>query len=41
MNERARVVVLDDYEALLRKTADWSAVDALADVAVHTERLRG
>jgi phosphoglycerate dehydrogenase-like enzyme len=41
MSERKRVVVLDDYEALLRKTADWSAVDALADVAVHTERLRG
>jgi phosphoglycerate dehydrogenase-like enzyme len=41
MSERARIVVLDDYEASLRKTADWSAVDALADVEVHTERLRG
>ena len=38
---RPRVVVLDDYEQSLRKTADWSAVDALADVTVHSERLRG
>lgn len=35
------VVVLDDYEQSLRKTADWSAVDALADVKIHSERLRG
>jgi phosphoglycerate dehydrogenase-like enzyme len=38
---KPRVVVLDDYENSLRKTADWSAVDARADVTVHTERLRG
>ena len=38
---KPRVVVLDDYEQSLRKTADWSAVDALADVKVHSERLRG
>lgn len=38
---RARVVVLDDYEDSLRKTADWKPVEALADVTVHTERLRG
>jgi phosphoglycerate dehydrogenase-like enzyme len=38
---KPRVVVLDDYEASLRKTADWSGVDALADVTVHGERLRG
>jgi phosphoglycerate dehydrogenase-like enzyme len=36
-----RIVVLDDYEDSLRKTADWSPVQARADVAFHTERLRG
>ena len=41
MSARPRVVVLDDYEDSLRRTADWSAVDALADVEVHTTRLRG
>ena len=41
MSVRPRVVVLDDYEQSLRKTADWSTVDALADVTVHSERLRG
>ncbi len=38
---RARIVVLDDYEQSIRKTADWSAVEAKADVTVHSERLRG
>ena len=38
---RPRVVVLDDYEDSLRRTADWSPVEALADVTVHTRRLRG
>ena len=38
---KPRIVVLDDYEQSLRKTADWSAVDALADVKVHSEKLRG
>ena len=38
---RPLIVVLDDYEHSLRRTADWSAVDALADVKVYTERLRG
>ena len=36
-----RVVVLDDYEESLRKTADWSAVEAKASVTIHTQRLRG
>ena len=36
-----RVVVLDDYEDSLRKTADWSPVRKLAEVEFHTERLRG
>jgi phosphoglycerate dehydrogenase-like enzyme len=39
--KRPRVVVLDDYEDSLRKTADWSAIEARADVEFHTERLRG
>ena len=41
MSARPRVVVLDDYEQLLRKSGDWASVDALADVVVHPERLRG
>ncbi len=41
MSARPKIVVLDDYEQSLRKTADWSAVDARADVRVHHERLRG
>ena len=40
MSARPRVVVLDDYEQIVRKT-DWSKVEARADVKVHTERLRG
>jgi phosphoglycerate dehydrogenase-like enzyme len=38
---KRRVVVLDDYEDSLRKTADWTPVLKLADVEFHTERLRG
>jgi phosphoglycerate dehydrogenase-like enzyme len=41
MSARAKVVVLDDYEDSLRKTADWKPVEARADVVVHTKRLRG
>lgn len=41
MSARPRIVVLDDYEDSLRKTADWGPVEALAEVIVHTERLRG
>ena len=41
MSARPRIVVLDDYEQLLRKSGDWASVDALADVVVHHERLRG
>jgi phosphoglycerate dehydrogenase-like enzyme len=41
MSARPQVVVLDDYERSLRRTADWSAIDARADVKVHHERLRG
>jgi phosphoglycerate dehydrogenase-like enzyme len=38
---RPKIVVLDDYEDSLRRTADWSAVTARADVTFHTRRLRG
>src|SRR5205085_1916112 len=38
---RPRIVVLDDYEDSLRRTADWQPIQARADVEVHTERLRG
>ena len=38
---KPKIVVLDDYEDSLRKTADWKPVEALADVSFHTERLRG
>ena len=38
---KPRVVVLDDYEDSLRRTADWSPVEAKADVEFHTQRLRG
>lgn len=41
MNARPKVVVLDDYERSLHRTADWSAVQARADVKVHHERLKG
>jgi phosphoglycerate dehydrogenase-like enzyme len=38
---RPRIVVLDDYEDSLRRTADWTGVEAKADVTFHTRRLRG
>ena len=38
---KPRIVVLDDYEDSLRRTADWSPIEARADVSFHTERLRG
>ena len=41
MSKRPRIVVLDDYEDSLRRTVDWSPVQARAEVAFHTERLRG
>jgi phosphoglycerate dehydrogenase-like enzyme len=39
--QRPRIVVLDDYEDSLRRSADWSAVESRADVHVHTQRLKG
>jgi phosphoglycerate dehydrogenase-like enzyme len=41
MSARPRIVVLDDYEQAMRRCADWSAIDKVADVAVHHEKLRG
>jgi phosphoglycerate dehydrogenase-like enzyme len=41
MSARPKVVALDDYEDCLRKGGDWKAVEARADVTVHTRRLRG
>jgi len=38
---RPRIVVLDDYEDSLRRTADWSAIEARADIEFNTRRLRG
>ncbi len=39
--QRPRIVVLDDLERAARTSADWSAVEAVADVVVHEERLVG
>jgi phosphoglycerate dehydrogenase-like enzyme len=41
MSARPRIVVLDDYEQAMRRCADWSAIDKVADVTVHHEKLRG
>jgi len=41
MTEKPLIVVLDDYEDSLRRTADWSEVEKHARVEHHTERLRG
>ncbi|MEP6607540.1 MAG: D-2-hydroxyacid dehydrogenase family protein [Burkholderiaceae bacterium] len=38
---QSRIVVLDDYERAIRKLADWSDIDRLADVEVHHEPVRG
>jgi phosphoglycerate dehydrogenase-like enzyme len=39
--DRPIVVVLDDYERALRRLADWSDIDRLADVRLFHEPLRG
>lgn len=41
MSARPKIVVLDDYEDSLRRTADWKQVEAAAQVTFHTRRLRG
>ena len=40
-NDRPLVVALDDYEHALRALADWSAVEARAELRVFHEPLRG
>ncbi len=39
--DRPTIVVLDDYERALRRLADWSEIDPLAEVRVFHEPLRG
>ena len=41
MSSKPIIVVLDDYERVARDYADWSAVDAKADVRAYREALRG
>ena len=38
---KPRIVVLDDSERALRRLADWSAIDAQAEVTVHHAPLAG
>lgn len=38
---RTHIVVLDDYERSLRRLADWTELDRLADIEVHHDPLRG
>lgn len=40
MNKQ-KVVVLDDYEKAFTQQADWSVIQSLADVEIHTEKLVG
>ena len=37
----ARIVVLDDYERSLRRLADWTELDRLAEIETHHVPLRG
>ncbi len=39
--DRPTIVVLDDYERALRRLADWSEIDRLAEVRLFHEPLRG
>jgi phosphoglycerate dehydrogenase-like enzyme len=41
MASKPIIVVLDDYERVARSYADWSAVDAKAEVRVYREALHG
>ena len=41
MTPKPIIVVLDDFERVARDYADWSNVDAKADVRVYREALRG
>ncbi|MDB5828565.1 MAG: hypothetical protein JWQ73_2785, partial [Variovorax sp.] len=41
MPNRPLVVLLDDYEHAARRLADWSAVEALAELRICQTPLRG
>ena len=41
MSHHPVIVVLDDFERVARNYADWSGIEARADVRVHTAPLRG
>ena len=41
MTTKPIIVVLDDFERVARDYADWSAIDAKAEVRVYREGLRG
>jgi hypothetical protein len=41
MSDRPLVVALDDYEHALRRLADWSAIEARAELRVHHAPLHG
>ncbi len=41
MSSRPTVVVLDDYEHAARRLADWSAIEALAELRIHHAPLGG
>ena len=41
MTAKPIIVVLDDFERVARDYADWSAIDAKAEVRVYREALRG
>ena len=41
MPNRPIVVLLDDYELAARRLADWSAVEALAELRICQAPLRG
>ena len=38
---RPQIVVLGDAEQALRRLGDWSAIDMVADVVVHSQPLQG
>jgi phosphoglycerate dehydrogenase-like enzyme len=40
-NLRPQIVVLGDYEQGLRRLGQWAAIDAAADVTVHSQPLQG
>jgi phosphoglycerate dehydrogenase-like enzyme len=39
--QRSRIAVLDDYQSVARAFADWSAIDARADVTIFHDHVSG